>query len=209
VSRSALIHVVEDDEPVRASLIDLLHAAGFEVQAYGSAGDFLLRPVPDRLGCLILDIRLPGPSGLDLQEALDHHKVAIPVIFLTGFADVSTTVRAMKAGAVDFLEKPVVSDLLLEAVSRALEFDAAARAVREVGDRRHARLAVLTSRERQVFDCIIAGRLNKQIAADLGVSLRTVKGYRAELMRKLDVRSAAELGRLAGEQGSADGFRHP
>lgn len=195
----ALIHVVDDDESLRASLIDLLRAAGYDVQGYASAGDFLLQPPRDQPGCLLLDVRLPGPSGLDLQAALDGHGVTLPIVFMTGFADVATSVRAMKAGAVDFLEKPVMREALFEAVARALERDAAARTVRRAASAHDARLAALTARERQVFEHIVAGRRNKDIAVDMGVSLRTVKAYRAQVMDKLGVASAAELGRLAGE----------
>jgi FixJ family two-component response regulator len=199
----ALIHVVDDDESLRSSLLDLLRASGFDAQGYGSTGEFLLRPLPNRPGCLLLDVRLPGPSGLELQAALQSRGLALPIIFLTGHADVPTSVRAMKAGAVDFLEKPVAREPLFEALARALERDAAARAAREAAQRRDARIAALTAREREVFERIVAGRRNQEIADELGVSLRTVKAYRAQLMDKLGVGSAAELGRLAGEQRAA------
>jgi FixJ family two-component response regulator len=195
----ALIHVVDDDEPLRVALLDLLDAAGFEARGCGSTGEFLLHPVPDRQGCVLLDMRLPGPSGLELQAALQRQGVALPVIFLTGHADVATSVRAMKAGAVDFLEKPVARDTLLDALERALARDAAQRSARDEVLRKRMRLAVLTPREREVFDRVVAGRLNKQIADELGIGLRTVKAYRAQLMEKLGVDSAAELGALAGE----------
>jgi FixJ family two-component response regulator len=200
---NALIHVVDDDESLRAALLDLLDAAGFEARGYASTGEFLLDPPPDRPGCVLLDVRLPGPSGLELQAALQRQGVALPVIFLTGHADVATSVRAMKAGAVDFLEKPVGRDTLLEALKRALARDAAQRIAHEEARRQSMRLAVLTAREREVFDRIVAGKLNKQIADELGIGLRTVKAYRAQLMVKLGVDSAAELGRLAGELGDA------
>jgi FixJ family two-component response regulator len=195
-----LVHVVDDDDSLRAALLDLLEAAGFEARGYGSTGEFLLHPLPDRPGCVLLDVRMPGPSGLDLQDALKRQGVHLPVIFLTGHADVPTSVRAMKAGAIDFLEKPVARDSLLDALRRALARDALLRSETETARRHHARLAVLTPREREVFDRVVAGKLNKQIADELGVSLRTVKAHRAQLMDKLDVASAAELGRLAGEQ---------
>ena len=148
---------------------------------------------------------MPGPSGLDLQAGMKRHGIALPVIFLTGYADVPTSVRAMKAGAVDFLEKPVTRDALLGTIRQALEKDAARRAAREEVRLRSSRLEALTSREREVFDRIVEGKLNKQIADELGVSLRTVKSYRAQLMIKLDVSSAAELGKLAGLDGSISG----
>jgi FixJ family two-component response regulator len=197
MTSTALIHVVDDDESLRAALLDLLGAAGFEARGYGSTGEFLLDPPPERPGCVLLDVRMPGPSGLELQAALQRQGATLPIIFLTGHADVASSVRAMKAGAVDFLEKPVARDTLLEAVQRALTHDASLRATRAEAQRQDARLAVLTTRERDVFDRIVAGRLNKQIADELGISLRTVKAYRAQVMEKLGVATAAELGTLA------------
>jgi FixJ family two-component response regulator len=205
MTSAALIHVVDDDESLRTALLELLAAAGYEARGYASTGEFLLHPPPDRHGCVLLDVRMPGPSGLDLQGALQRQDASLPVIFLTGHADVGTSVRAMKAGAVDFLEKPVAREDLFDAIRRALASDAARRAVRDEAQRRSTRLAVLTPREREVFERIVAGRLNKQIADELGVSLRTVKAYRAQLMEKLGVATAAELGRLAGEQGGNAG----
>jgi FixJ family two-component response regulator len=199
MSAVPLIHVVDDDDSLRAAMVELLQAAGFAARGYASTGEFLLDPPPDRPGCLLLDVRMPGPSGLELQAALTRRGVAVPVIFLTGHADVPTSVRAMKAGAVDFLEKPVGRDTLLEALARALARDAAQRAAREEAARQRMRLSVLTAREREVFERIVAGKLNKQIAAELGIGLRTVKAHRAQMMAKLGVESAAQLGRLAGE----------
>jgi len=194
-----LIHIVDDDESLRDSLIDLLRAAGFDAMGYGSTGEFLLHPLPERPGCLLLDVRLPGPSGLELQAALCSRGLALPIVFLTGYADVPTTVRAVKAGAVDVLEKPVDRDRLLQAIGAALAGDAQARATRQAQADRDARLTSLTAREREVFDRIVAGERNQAIADALGVSLRTIKAYRAQLMAKLGVATAAELGRLAGE----------
>ena len=197
---TALIHIVDDDESLREALLDLLAAAGFRARGYASTGEFLLHLVPDGPGCVLLDVRLPGPSGLDLQEALQRRGVPLPVIFMTGHADVATSVRAMKAGAVDFLEKPVARDTLLDALGRALARDASQRAARDEARRQRMRLGVLTPREREVFDRIVAGKLNRQIADELGIGLRTVKAHRAQLMEKLGVDSAAGLGRVAGEQ---------
>lgn len=202
-SARALIHVVDDDESLCAALLDLLRAAGFDARGYGSAGEFLLQPTDDRPGCLLLDVRLPGPSGLDLQAALQGRGSELPIVFLTGHADVPTTVRAMRAGAVDFLEKPVEREALFDAIERALERDAASRAARAALRQRDGQLAALTVREREVFERVVAGRLNREIADELGISLRTVKAYRAQLMDKLGVSTAAELGRLAGERSSA------
>jgi FixJ family two-component response regulator len=192
-----LIHVVDDDASMRAALLRLLGAAGLEARGYASTGEFLLQPLPDRPGCLLLDMRLPGPSGLELQASLQQQGIALPVVFLTGHATVDTTVRAMKAGAVDFLTKPVKRDILLDAVRRALAQDATRRAEREGANRLRERFASLTHRQRNVFDLIVAGKLNKQIAAELDVAERTVKREREQVMAKLDVQSVADLGRLA------------
>ena len=195
-----MVHVVDDDESLRTSMLDLLDAAGLDARGYASTGEFLLNPPGDAPGCVLLDVRLPGPSGLDLQQGLERQGIRLPVIFLTGHADVATSVRAMKAGAVDFLEKPVTRHVLLDALRRALAVDAEQRTSREEARRQNMRLAVLTTREREVFDRIVAGKLNKHIADELGIGLRTVKAFRAQLMVKLGVTSAAELGRLAGER---------
>ena len=199
MSARVLIHVVDDDESLRTALLELLQAAGFEACGYASTGAFLLQPPPDRPGCVLLDVRLPGPSGLELQSVLQQKGITLPVIFLTGYADVPSSVRAMKAGAVDFLEKPVERDTLLDALSRAIARDAAQRSASDAALKQRTRLSVLTPRERQIFDRVVAGKLNKQIADDLGIGLRTVKAYRAQLMQKLGVDSAAALGKLAGE----------
>ena len=192
-----LIHVVDDDESLRTALLRLLGAAGFEARGYASTGDFLLQPPPDRPGCVLLDVRMPGPSGLDLQAALRRQGNPLPMVFLTGYADVAASVQAMKAGAVDFLTKPIARETLFEALQRALVRDAAQRAARAEAERLRAAFATLTPRERAVFDGIVAGQLNKQVADALGIAERTVKLQRAQLMAKLGVGSAAELGRLA------------
>jgi len=197
MSPKPLIHVVDDDDSLRSALLLLLSAGGFEARGYGSAGDFLLNPLPDRPGCVLLDLRMPGPSGLDLQEALRDKGIRLPVIFLTGHADVPTSVRAMKTGAVDFLAKPVGRETLFEALQRALALDAAGRADRAEASRLRARFANLTPREREVFELVVAGRLNKQIAGQLGIAERTVKADRAQVLAKLGVGSAAELGAYA------------
>jgi len=194
-----LIHIVDDDESLRGALQRLLSAAGYRTKTYASAGEFLLEPPGDSPGCLLLDLRLPGPSGLDLQEALARHGIGLPVIFLTGHGDLATGVRAMKAGAVDFLTKPVEREPLFAAVARALELDAAQRAARGAARELRARFAQLTSREREVFELVVAGRLNKQIASQLGIAERTVKAQRAQVMAKLGAANAAELGRIAAQ----------
>lgn len=197
MNATPLIHVIDDDESLRTALLRLLTAAGFEVCAHASTGDFLMQPPPDRPGCLLLDLSMPGPSGLDLQEALQRQGVTLPIVFLTGHATVAASVRAMKAGAVDFLMKPVDRGTLLNALHRALERDALQRAAREEAADLLGRFALLTAGERDVFDRVVAGKLNKQIADDLGIAERTVKMWRAQIMTKLGAESAAELGRLA------------
>ncbi|HSO22944.1 MAG TPA: response regulator transcription factor [Chondromyces sp.] len=197
MSTPPLIHVVDDDDSLRTALLRLLESAGCEARGYASTGEFLLQPPPDRPGCVLLDLRLPGPSGLDLQDALAHHDIGLPVIFLTGHGDVASSVRAMKAGAVDFLTKPVERQALFEAIERALQLDARVRTNRLEAETLRERFASLTQREREVVDGIAAGQLNKQIAHGLGMAERTVKLHRAHAMEKLGVTSAAELGGLA------------
>jgi FixJ family two-component response regulator len=197
VNTTPLIRVVDDDESLRAAVLRLLDAAGFEACDYASTGDFLLHSPRDRPGCVLLDVRLPGTSGLDLQAALPGQGFTLPVVFMTGYADVASSVTAMKAGAVDFLEKPIQRQALFDAIRRALELDNAQRAAHAEGEALRTRFDLLSSRERDVFDRVVAGRLNKQIADELGIAERTVKAQRAQLMEKLAVGSAAELGALA------------
>jgi len=192
-----LIHVVDDDQSQRTALLRLLGAAGFEARGYGSTGEFLLEALPDRHGCVLLDVRMPGPSGLDLQEALQRQGVELPIVFLTGHANVPSAVRAMKAGAVDFLSKPVERETLFAAIRRALAQDEVRRASRGEASELRERFASLTPREREVLDLIVAGRLNKQIADELGIAERTVKAERAQVMTKLGANSPAELGVMA------------
>ena len=199
MNAQAVVHVVDDDESLRAALRRLLTAAGYSVAAYASAGEFLLRPPADAPGCLLLDLRMQGPSGLDLQQALLQHGIRLPVIFLTGHGDLATGIRAMKAGAVDFLSKPVEREPLLAAVERALALDAARRVASAAEADLQSRFAQLTARERDVFDLVVAGRLNKQIADALGIAERTVKAQRAQVMSKLGAANAAELGRIAAQ----------
>ena len=197
MSTSPLIHVVDDDASMRTALLRLLVEVGFEARGYASTGEFLLQPVPDTPGCLLLDVQLPGPSGLELQAALQRQGIMLPIVFLTGHATVASSVTAMKAGAVDFLTKPVKRDTLLEAIQRALERDASQRTAHDEADALHRRFAALTPRQREVFELVVAGKLNKQIADQLGVAERTVKREREQVMAKLNAGSAADLGRLA------------
>jgi len=196
---AAVIHIVDDDDSLRSALQRLLAAAGYRVRTYASAGEFLLDPPAEAPGCLLLDLQMPGPSGLELQEALSRHGIVLPVIFLTGHGDLAAGVRAMKAGAVDFLTKPVERAPLLAAIERALVVDAARRAQRAANADLRARLDQLTAREREVFELVVAGRLNKQIAEALGIAERTVKAQRAQVMAKLGAANAAELGRIAAQ----------
>ena len=165
--------------------------------AYASTGDFLLNFSVDRPGCIVLDVRMPGPSGLDLQQALHNQQTTLPIVFLTGNADLPSGIQAMKAGAVDFLSKPVEPEVLFDAVRRALSIEAGTRLAREEVERLNYRFVSLSERERDIFKLVVAGKLNKQIAAELGISERTVKAQRATAMTKLQAESAADLGRLA------------
>ena len=190
---NAVIHVVDDDPSVRESLTRLLGVLGFEVRQYASAGEFLLVWPVDAPGCLLLDVRMPGPSGLDLQLALSRRADAPPVVFLTGYGDIPMSVLAIQRGAVDFLTKPVDRDVLLGAVTTALERDSERRESNRT--RQHVResFETLTPRERAVFVQVVEGRLNKQIATSLGTCERTVKAHRAHVMEKMHVHSVAEL----------------
>jgi FixJ family two-component response regulator len=201
-AKDATVYVVDDDAGMRKALGRVLEAAGHRVRSYASAGEFLLADRADGPACLLLDIRMPGPSGLDLQEALGRQGEGLPVIFLTGHGDVPMTVRAFKAGAVDFLTKPVERKPLLAAIETALARDAARRA--EQGELRglQARYQALSPREREVFELVVTGRLNKQIAGDIGAAERTVKAHRAKVMEKMQAGSVADLVRMAQRLGS-------
>lgn len=193
-----VIHIVDDDDSMRDALGRLLSALEFDVRQYSSAGDFLLAwPPMDAPGCLLLDIRMPGPSGLDLQRSLSKRDDAPPIIFLTAFGDIPTSVQAIRHGAVDFLTKPVEKETLLNAIRNALEYDEQRREHRNHLQQGRNRLSSLTPREHAVFDQVIAGRLNKQIADSLRMCERTVKAHRARVMEKMGVRTVAELVQLA------------
>jgi two-component system response regulator FixJ len=190
------IFIVDDDEAVRGSLEVLLESHGFRVETFDSAGTFLESEAPSRVGCLIADIRLPGMDGLALQEELVRRGTRLRVIVVTGFGDVPLAVRAMKSGAIDFLEKPYDENVLLASVRRALE---AARVASQAADAVHEvemRFASLTERERQVLDLLAAGRPNKVIAYELDISPRTVEIHRARVMEKMGARNLAELVRM-------------
>jgi RNA polymerase sigma factor (sigma-70 family) len=204
VLEKPVVHVVDDDDSLRKAVTRLLNAAGYDVRAYSSAGEFALAIRDNRRGCVLLDVRMPGPSGLDLQEALAREDEPLPVIFLTAHGDVPTSVRAMKAGAVDFLTKPIKRDVLLNAVRTALARDARLHTSHEQLRDLRMRFEKLTPRERNVFELVVAGRLNKQIAAELGMAERTVKAHRAQVMAKMQVTSLAELVHVADRLHSAN-----
>jgi FixJ family two-component response regulator len=199
-----IVNVVDDDDSVRTAVARLLRAAGYAVRAYASAGEFLLDRQPNDPGCIVLDIRMPGPSGLDLQEAFAKSGDSIPIVFLSGHGDIPTSVRAIKAGAVDFLTKPVEKKPLLSAVEAALARDEKNRSDRTKLTDFGARYASLTPRESAVFSRVTAGKLNKQIAVELGISERTVKAHRSTVMEKFHVHSIAELSRIAEQLHTPD-----
>jgi len=201
VSEAApVVHVVDDDASFLRAVSRLLLAAGHTVKAF-SSGDEFLAQLADTPGCVIADLRMPGLSGLDLQEALTRAGNALPVVFLTGQGDIPTSVHAMRQGAEDFLTKRAPKEDLLEAVKRALARDARQRAERARLRELSARFDALTPREREVLRQVVRGRLNKQIAADLRINERTVKLHRTAITTKLHVRSVAELTRLVQEAG--------
>jgi FixJ family two-component response regulator len=199
----AAVFVVDDDPSMRRSLESLLKSVGLEVQLFSSAQEFMPAKRPDAPGCVVLDVRLPGMSGLTFQEELAKAGVALPVIFITGHGDVPMTVRAMKAGAVEFLTKPFDDQALLDAVYAAIERDRARRQQAAGLAALQARYDELTAREKEVMKFVVAGRVNKQIAAALGLSVVTVKVHRGQVMRKMLAKSVAELVRMADRLGSS------
>jgi FixJ family two-component response regulator len=201
VSEPAVVFVVDDDPSMRRSLETLLRSVGLDVRLFSSAQEFMQAKRPDAPGCLVLDVRLPGMSGLAFQEELAKTGVAIPVIFISGHGDVPMTVRAMKAGAAEFLTKPFDDQVLLDAIHAAIERDRARLRDAASLAALMARYRQLTERERQVMKFVVAGRVNKQIAAELGLSLVTVKVHRGQVMRKMLAKSVAELVRMADRLG--------
>jgi FixJ family two-component response regulator len=197
MSSSMFVHVVDDDEAVRNSLADLLRSMGYRTTLHASAAAFLDAELPDASACLLLDVRLPDTSGLELQEYLKRADVRLPVILMTGFGDIAMSVRGMKAGAVDFLTKPVRHQDLLDAVAAAIRLDRSRRQEAEQVAALRKRYAMLTPRERQVVALIASGLTNKEVAGELSISEVTVKMHRASAKKKLDARSAATLARMA------------
>jgi FixJ family two-component response regulator len=204
------VHIVDDDASFRTAIERRLKLAGYDVATYASAQDLLDRlPDDERPGCILLDVQIPGLTGPELQSQLSGRGSKLPIVFLTGHVDTATTVRAIKAGAEDFLTKPVSSVQLIDALERALARQATERSQRGKLDQLRTLVTSLTRRERQVFDLIVRGKINKQIAYELGTSERTVKAHRHEVMEKMQVSSLAELVSLAERLGMLDPESRP
>jgi FixJ family two-component response regulator len=192
-----LVVIVDDDPAVRESLDSLIRSVGLATRLFGAPAELLQGALPDVPGCIILDVRLPGISGLDFQDQLARQGIALPVVFMTGHGDIPMTVRAMKAGAVDFLSKPFRDQEMLDAVTAAIERDRQRRSATAALDDRRSAYATLTAREREVMTHVVAGLMNKQVAGVLGLSEITVKIHRGNVMRKMGVRTLADLVRTA------------
>jgi FixJ family two-component response regulator len=201
IGLSSMVFVVDDDSLIREALRRLIRSVGLEVETFSSAQEFLQAKRPDAPSCLVLDVRLPGLSGFDLQREMAEAEVNLPIIFITGYGDIPMSVRAMKAGAVEFLAKPFRDQDLLDAISQALERDRQRRAqLADMADLR-GRYEQLTPREREVMSLVVAGLLNKQIAGELGTSEFTVKIQRGQMIRKMQAESVADLVRMADKLG--------
>jgi FixJ family two-component response regulator len=196
-----VVFVVDDDAFVRDGLRSLIHSVGLQAEGFGSAAEFLQTERPDVPSCLILDVRLPGKSGLDFQRELADKEIRIPIIFITAHGDIAMSVRAMKAGAIEFLTKPFREQDLLDAIQVALERDRATRRQQAEMSSLRAHLAALTPREREVLPLVVSGLLNKQVAAELGISVAAVKVHRSQLLRKMGANSLADLVRMGEKLG--------
>jgi len=193
LAETATVYIVDDDAMFARGLARLIDAAGWKARVFKGADEFLRAVGDEESGCVLLDVRMPGMKGPDLQRAMVERRMALPVIFLTGHGDVKTSVEAMKLGAVDFLEKPVGRERLVAAIGQALARGAREREIRHERESMRMRVDMLSPRELEVMSHVIAGRLNKQIAADLRISLKTVKAHRANVMRKMDAASVPDL----------------
>ncbi len=200
----SIVFIVDDDLSVRRSTERLVRAAGFNVQTFASAGEFLKHPRPEGPACLVLDVRMPGLNGMDLQHELNQSGFHLPIIFITGHGDIPMSVRAMKAGAVEFLTKPFRGRSLLEAIRAALERDRSARQERSESGALRQHYDQLTPREREVMALVAAGMLNKQIAGQLATTERTVKFHRAHIMQKMKAKSLADLVRMVEKLGPSN-----
>jgi len=205
VAEPCIVYVIDDDPSIRSSIEDLLQSLGIEVRAFASVPEFVGAKRPERCACVVLDVRLPGQSGLDFQRQVAGSPMELPIVFITGHGDIPMSVRAMKHGAVEFLTKPFRDQDLLDAIQAALERDRARRAEAAAVHDVRERLASLTPREGEVMQLVVRGRLNKQIASDLGMSEATVKMHRGQVMRKMNAASVAELVHLAQRLGIKTG----
>jgi len=197
----SVVFVVDDDSSVREAIKSLIRSVGLRVETFGTAQEFLRSTRPDAPACVVLDVRLPGLSGLDLQHELTTHGINLPIIFITGHGDIPMSVRAMKAGALEFLTKPFRDQDLLDAIQQALERDRSARQQRSETAELRERFDSLTSREREVMGLVVSGLLNKQIAGELGTSEVTIKIHRSQVMKKMGAGSLAELVRMTEKLG--------
>ena len=196
-SADPVVYVVDDDSSVRNAIFNLLTSVGLKCEAFGTADDFIRNIDQEQAGCIVMDVRMPRMSGLDAQRVLGEHGVDLPLIFITGHADIPSVVRAMKAGAVEVFGKPFDNQELIDAVHRAIDRDRTRREVRQSLAALRDRFDTLTAREREVMALVVAGKLNKQAAGELGTTEKTIKAHRAQVMRKMEAVSLPDLVRMA------------
>ena len=201
--QSSVVLIVDDDPSIRTALARLLRSVGLQTEVFASAADMLQTGLPDTPSCLVLDVRLPGQSGLDIQSELVKRNCHIPIIFMTGHGDIPMTVRAMKAGAIDFLPKPFRDQDMLDAVSKAIQNDRKRRDNEKAVEGLKTQYELLTPREREIMALVVAGLMNKQVAAEIGIAEITVKIHRGHIMRKMGAKSLADLVRMADVLGVA------